>query len=92
MILENYYYYYPEALGDRFCNMVIEYALSKKEEKARTSDQNKNVSNYTRQSNLVWLTDKWIYRQIQSYIHNANAGAKWNYQWDWSESCQFTKY
>jgi PKHD-type hydroxylase len=92
MLLENYYYYYPGSLGNRFCDMVIDYALSKKEEEAITSDENKSISNYTRQSNLVWLEDKWIYRQIHSYLHDANAGANWNYQWDQTEAVQFTIY
>ena len=25
-------------------------------------------------------------------VHEANANAGWNFQWDFSESCQFTKY
>ena len=27
-----------------------------------------------------------------TYIHEANQKAGWNFDWDWSESCQFTKY
>ena len=38
------------------------------------------------------MNDKWIYKEIQPYIHQANVNAGWNFQWDWSESCQFTKY
>ena len=45
-----------------------------------------------RDSNIVWMNDKWIYKEIQPYIHQANINAGWNFEWDWSESCQFTKY
>ena len=45
-----------------------------------------------RDSNIVWMNDRWIYKEIQPYIHQANANAGWNFQWDFSESCQFTKY
>ena len=38
------------------------------------------------------MNDRWIYKEIQPYIHQANAMAGWNFEWDWSESCQFTKY
>ena len=38
------------------------------------------------------MSDRWIYKEIQPYIHKANASADWNFQWDYSESCQFTKY
>jgi PKHD-type hydroxylase len=45
-----------------------------------------------RKSDIVWLNDRWIYKEIHPYIHKANKAAGWNFQWDWSESCQFTKY
>jgi PKHD-type hydroxylase len=45
-----------------------------------------------RKSNLVWLNDTWIYRELQPYVHMANKNAGWNYEWDKSEPCQFTKY
>jgi PKHD-type hydroxylase len=45
-----------------------------------------------RNSNVVWLNDTWIYREIHPYISEANKLANWNFEWDWSESCQFTKY
>ena len=45
-----------------------------------------------RKSDIVWLNDNWIYKEIHPYIHQANKAAGWNFQWDWSESCQFTKY
>ena len=38
------------------------------------------------------MSDRWIYKEIQPYVHNANANAGWNFQWDYSEACQFTKY
>ena len=45
-----------------------------------------------RDSNIVWMNDRWIYKEIQPYIKEANRRANWNFNWDWSESCQFTKY
>ncbi len=38
------------------------------------------------------MNDKWIYKEIQPYVHMANKNAGWNFDWDWSESCQFTIY
>jgi PKHD-type hydroxylase len=38
------------------------------------------------------VNDRWIYKEIQPYVHQANTSAGWNFQWDFSESCQFTKY
>ena len=45
-----------------------------------------------RKSDIVWLNDRWIYKEIHPYIHKANREAGWNFEWDWSETCQFTKY
>jgi len=45
-----------------------------------------------RDSNIVWLSDKWIYKEIHPYVRIANKNAEWNFQWDFSEACQFTKY
>tara|TARA_B100000575_G_C23116024_1_gene645156 strand:+ start:726 stop:1403 length:678 start_codon:yes stop_codon:yes gene_type:complete len=45
-----------------------------------------------RKSDVVWMNDTWIYKEIHPYIHEANQKAGWNFDWDWSESCQFTKY
>ena len=45
-----------------------------------------------RDSNIAWLTEDWIYKEILPYVHSANKNANWNFDWDWTESCQFTKY
>ena len=45
-----------------------------------------------RDSDIVWLNERWIYKEIQPYVHQANVSAGWNFQWDFSESCQFTQY
>ena len=45
-----------------------------------------------RKSEVVWMNDKWIYKEIHPFIHRANKDSGWNFDWDFSESCQFTKY
>ena len=57
----------------------------------QTLDEIKDLKK-KRDSNIVWLNEAWIYREIQPYIHKANKNADWNFQWDCSEHCQFTKY
>jgi PKHD-type hydroxylase len=100
MNLFNYYWYFKSALTPRFCDDVIEYAKSKKEVMARTGgygdkELNKeDIKNLQkkRKSDLVWMSDNWIYRELHPYVHQANKLAGWNFQWDKSEECQFTKY
>mgnify|MGYP003111744434 FL=1 len=46
----------------------------------------------TRDSNVAFVNDRWIYDEITPYIHRANQNAGWNFDIDYFESCQFTKY
>ena len=100
MNLYNYFWCFPSALTPRFCDEVIKYALSKEDVMARTGgsedkklskDQIKDMKR-RRNSDIVWLNDRWIYNEIHPYIHQANKNAGWNFQWDWNESSQFTSY
>ena len=100
MNISNYYWGFKSALTPRFCDEVINYANSKKEVMARTGGfgdkklNKEDIKNLQRKrkSDLVWLDDTWIYKEIHPYIHEANKKAGWNFDWDRSESCQFTKY
>jgi PKHD-type hydroxylase len=106
MNLLNHYYYFKNALSHKFCDDVIAYGKKQQEEIAVTGNigqkrdlktnplSKKEIKDLKkkRNSNIVWMNDRWIYDQIQPYIHRANKEAGWNFEWDWSESCQFTKY
>ena len=39
-----------------------------------------------RNSDLVWLNDTWIYKELHPYVHEANRNAGWNFDWERSES------
>ena len=58
----------------------------------QTQNTNTDVLKGKRDSNVVWLNDLWIYREIHPYVRTANANAGWNFDWSYSEQCQFTKY
>ena len=105
MNLQNYYYYFQSALTPRFCDELIKYGISQQEQLALTGGQTEKVNKgkplddkdiidlkKKRDSNIVWLNDRWIYKEIQPFIHQANKLAGWNFDWSFSESCQFTKY
>jgi PKHD-type hydroxylase len=100
MNISNHYWAFKSALTSRFCDEVIKYALSKEETMARTGgfgdkeltqEQVLNMQR-KRKSDLVWLNDTWIYKEIHPYVNKANKNAGWNFDWLRSESCQFTKY
>jgi len=105
MNLQNYYYYFQSALTPRFCDELIKYGTSQQEQLALTGGETNKIKEgenlseedlkdlkKKRDSNIVWINDRWVYKEIQPYIHEANKLAGWNFDWDWSESCQFTKY
>ena len=100
MTISNYYWYFKSALTPRFCDEVIAYANLQKEQMALTGgysnrklkkEEIKNLKR-KRNSDLVWLDDTWIYKEIHPFVHEANKNAGWNYEWHRSEACQFTKY
>ena len=101
MNIYNYYWYFRSAIPPKICDDIIKYGLSKSESVALTGDYSfnkklnkdeiKNIQR-KRKSDLVWLNEKWIYKELHPYIDKANKDAGWNFQWDFSESLQFTKY
>jgi PKHD-type hydroxylase len=50
------------------------------------------TDHYVRDSKVTWLNDQWLYDLFHPYIASANKLAGWNWQWDFSESFQFTVY
>ena len=101
MNLTNYYWYFKSAVPSRICDEIVKYGQQLQDQMAVTGGfgdakklNQKQIKDLKtkRDSNIVWMSDRWIYKEIQPYVHQANANAGWNFQWDWSESCQFTKY
>ena len=47
---------------------------------------------YMRDSEIAWLSDNWIYNLINPRIQEANKHAGWNWDYEYIEQIQFTKY
>tara|TARA_R110002020_G_scaffold73692_1_gene189025 strand:- start:178 stop:810 length:633 start_codon:yes stop_codon:yes gene_type:complete len=100
MNIFNYYWYFTSAIPPKLCDDIIKYGLSQSEIMARTggygdrelSKQEIKDMKRKRNSDLVWLNETWIYKELHPYIHKANRNAGWNFDFDRSEDCQFTKY
>jgi|TARA_R100001530_G_C4318421_1_gene155007 PKHD-type hydroxylase len=100
MNLTNYYWYFQKAIPEGICDDIVRHGKSIKDQMAITGGFSKGKLNTKqvkdlkkkRDSNIVWMSDRWIYNEIQPYVNLANKNAGWNFQWDHSESCQFTKY
>ena len=106
MQLSNYYWCFQSAISIRICDEIIKYGLKHKDGVAITGEfgRDRNLKEQPlnkrelktlknkRNSSVVWFSDLWIYKEIHPFIRIANQSAGWNFEWDWSESCQFTKY
>ena len=100
MNLTNYYWYFKSAIPLHICDDISKYGKQLQDQMAVTGGFGGNKLNKKqvidlkkkRNSDVVWMNDRWIYKEIQPYITKANISAGWNFKWDHSESCQFTKY
>ena len=100
MQLNNNYWVFENALPYRICDYILKHGNSKKEKLATVAsisditlnDKSVEKLKKTRNSKVVWLDYSWIYREIHYWLNLANQNAGWNFQWNSSESCQFTKY
>tara|TARA_R100000008_G_C3561333_1_gene156370 strand:+ start:286 stop:909 length:624 start_codon:yes stop_codon:yes gene_type:complete len=101
MNLEHYYWYFKSAVPKRICDDIVRYGKSLQDRMATTGGfgdaetlNRKQIKDLKskRDSDIVWMQDRWIYKEIHPYVEMANKNGGWNFQWDFSESCQFTKY
>ena len=101
MQLTNYYWYFQSVVPGRICDEIVKYSKSIQDQLATTGGygdpkklNQKQIKDLKkkRDSDIVWLNERWIYKEVQPYVHQANANAGWNFHWDYSENMQFTQY
>jgi len=93
MVLKEYYWYFKKAISPSICNKICKLGNSV-EEKIGTIGKpvlGKELKK-TRNSNVVWLNEQWLYNLITPFFKTANKNAGWDFHFDYFESCQFTKY
>ena len=100
---KDYYWFFENALSNETCNKIIKIGTSKKIDLGRIHSFDKNdfknlnknqKSNMKkiRNSHVTFLNDKWLHKTLNQYVFLANKNSKWNYQIDYSEPVQFSKY
>ena len=91
--LKEYYWCFIKAIPEKICDEIVKYGNSQVLQKGLIGPEGKVSDNANiRKSDICFLDDKWIYDEVLPYIYTANKNAGWNFNWDWSESMQFTKY
>lgn len=103
MNLEYTYWYFEDAISPEICDRIIEIGKRKSLKLGETNRrESKGIDDYTeedledlikvRNSHIAWLDIPWIYHLNRKYISIANKNAGWNFDWDYTEQCQFTTY
>jgi len=97
VLLKNIFWYFTKGLSSRECNYILKLGLKNSLKKGTIGGSKGNKEKYItkkgiRNSDVCFLNDPKIYDLIAPYINSANIQAGWNFQYDWHESCQFTKY
>jgi len=88
MNLNHSYYYFKGAIPLETCNKIIKKYSKTKLKEGTTKGQKKNI----RDSKVIFTSEPDLYDLIHPYIYTANQKAGWNFDWDFTEACQFTKY
>ena len=106
MIIEKQYCCFVEAIPNRVCDDVLKWAnylRSQNKEKigfvegitkedVEKSNKAKNNLLANRNSNVIWMDSAWLFKELVPFVKKANIEAKWNFDWEFSEQLQFTKY
>jgi len=101
MNLQHYYWFFKNAIPGHICDDIIRYALQKPKSlasigtyenyKTLTPKQLKGLKQ-KRDCKISWISENWLYKEIHPFVHAANKNANWNFNWDLTETCQFTIY
>jgi PKHD-type hydroxylase len=73
-------------------NSIPRNDLSVEEAKKVLNVNDLEKETYIRDSEVGWIEDQWVYDLICPYIYKANKLAGWDWDIDWHETFQFTKY
>ena len=103
MILDYSYWYFKGVIKPEVCDRIINIGKDNIPQLGMTSKYNhKKDGEYTeedkqhvlktRNSNVSWINDPWVFNIIRPLIKRANEQAGWNFEWDYTESAQFTVY
>jgi PKHD-type hydroxylase len=103
MNLENSYWYFRGAIKPEICDRIIAMGKAKctklgqvnqksPKELEELSQEELDDLLKVRNSHVSWLDEPWIFNILRPLINKANEDAGWNFQWDISESAQFTEY
>ena len=92
MVKDITWWRFDNAIDSKTCNKIIK--LGKKDwEKATIKGEFENViDTKSRETNVSWTTEQWLYDIVFDYMRSANEQAGWDFEVDAAESMQIGKY
>jgi PKHD-type hydroxylase len=93
MKLDQLYYFFNDMHTNKFCDDVVKTCLKRDDSQATVfgADDGKELLK-SRNSNVVWIGEAWVMKQINKAVYKANERANWNFNIDYLQTPQFTKY
>lgn len=105
MNLKYYFWHFDDGIPENICDQITKFGTEKaKKEKGITghfgkklidgslSEEDEKQIELKRKSYVSFFSEPWVYKTVHPFIRSANYQAGWNFDWDWSEACQFTEY
>ena len=81
---------FENAFTEEDCNYIL--SFSDDNFKQAELGENNTLDNKIRKSETKFMSDKKIYNKLNSFFMEANKMGNWNFQFDWFEPAQITKY
>ena len=85
------YWYFKKAITKKDINK-IEKTVSKIKYKKGTISLQSKPNLRTRDSDIKFFDNPFVYDLLMPFFEMANKNAGWNFKYDWCESVQYTKY
>ena len=93
------FYYFDSAFSPFLCDKIIKEGYSNNPDFALTggsgyarSKKEIEKTKEIRNSNISWINDWWVKKELEPYVKRANEMAGWNFNFTKSEASQFTIY
>ena len=87
------YWHWNKEISHKTCQKLIKLGKGNWDQAQTWGSEEKNESlDDIRKSDIVWITDQWVYDLIWGYMMSANELAGWKYDIRAAESIQITRY
>jgi PKHD-type hydroxylase len=94
MVLKERTWNFNKAIPNNFCKAIIKHYSSLRDEQATVGSKTDGglIKKRTRNSLVHWINEKWMYDLIHRFVGLSNQNAGWNFDVNFTEKVQFTKY